>query len=154
MLRIRAVCGPRNRPTTSRPGTPDISARAKEVVDEPQAFRVDMSPGRVTKAHFHVVDQFQMLVAGERGFACFTLRPQVDTGPVYLDRPDFREQLKPSKKRHHTVTDVVLAIDPVMQAREETLLEPLFAAEADGLLKTMSQINSQRVWLRKKGKDQ
>jgi hypothetical protein len=125
------------------------------VVDDPQAFLLEMSPHQKLVSHFHTVDQFQIFVggsgtigrnkpptlgntmhyadhhtgygpilAGAQGFSYFTLRPQTDAGAVEIDKPGYREHLKPSKKRHCLV-NLVLGTEPVLQSRDEITLEPL-----------------------------
>jgi hypothetical protein len=128
----------------------------------PQAFRLDMPAEKVVKPHFHAVDQYQVfvsgtgnlgrnpaptlcvhyvdhhtgygpIVAGMGGFSYFTFRARSDSGAVYLEDPGFRERLKPTKKRHHNVGNIVLSIGPVMSTREAVREDPVIDAEADGL---------------------
>lgn len=128
----------------------------------PQVFRIDMPSEKIVKSHFHAVDQYQVfvsgsgnlgrnaiptlcvhyvdhhtgygpIVAGVGGFSYFTFRARTDSGAVYLETPGYRERLKPSKKRHHSVSNIVLSIDPVMAAREVVQAETVISAEEDGL---------------------
>ncbi len=125
------------------------------VVDDPQAFLLEMSPQQKLVSHFHTVDQFQIFVggsgtigrnkpatmantmhyadhhtgygpilAGAQGFSYFTLRAQTDAGAVEIDKPGYREQLKPSKKRHF-LAPMVLSTEPVLQSRSAVTLEPM-----------------------------
>jgi hypothetical protein len=112
--------------------------------------------------HFHEVDQFQVFVAGRgglgrgafeppvtvhyadrytgygpldagpQGYSYFTLRANTDPGPVYLHSPDYRQKLKPSKKRHAAV-QLALSTAPVLAHRSEVALEPLIEGHDDGL---------------------
>jgi hypothetical protein len=142
-----------------------------KVKNAPQAFRIDMPANKVIKPHFHEVDQYQVfvagtgkfgrddastvavhyadhytgygpIVAGPGGFSYFTLRAQTDTGAVYLHNDGFREKLKPSRKRHHTVTSVGLSIEPVLATRETVSIEPLFEADTDGLACFMLRVGA------------
>lgn len=56
-----------------------------------------------------------------------------DSQPVYLDRPGYREKLKPSKRRQLVSSPVGLSIEPVLKARQESVWEPLFNTHDDGL---------------------
>lgn len=56
-----------------------------------------------------------------------------DSQPIYLDRPGYREKLKPSKRRHLTSSPVGLSIEPVLKVRQEAVWEPLFDKSEDGL---------------------
>ncbi len=70
------------------------------------------------------------VVAGPQGLSFMALR--ITTGvsaPVYLDKPGYREQLKPSKRRNWMSAPVHLSTDPVMQHRKEAVWEPLFDVE-------------------------
>ena len=125
------------------------------VVDDPQAFLLEMSAQQKLVAHFHEVDQFQIFVGGSgvigrnkpatmantmhyadhhtaygpivasaQGFSYFTLRAQTDAGAVEIDKPGYREKLKPSKKRHF-LSEMVLSTAPVLADRQTSSLEVL-----------------------------
>lgn len=125
------------------------------VVDDPQAFLLEMSPHQKLVSHFHEVDQFQIFVGGSgtigrnkpatmantmhyadhhtgygpivasaQGFSYFTLRAQTDAGAVEIDKPGYREKLKPSKKRHF-LANIALSTEPVLQSRADVALEPM-----------------------------
>ena len=67
------------------------------------------------------------VVAGPQGLSFMALRIRTgDSAPVYLDRPGYREKLKPSKRRNWISSPVVLSTQPVMQHRKEASWEPLF----------------------------
>lgn len=74
------------------------------------------------------------ITAGAQGYSYFTLRARTDSGAVYLHKPGYRERLKPSRKRHHTATDIVLSTEPVLMARHELAMELLFGNESDDAL--------------------
>lgn len=117
-----------------------------------QAFRVDMSANMQLDSHFHIVDQFQIfiagsgtigrdnatmitahyadhhtgygpLIAGDQGMSYLTLRSKTDAGLVKLSTPNVREQLKPTKRRHRVSAPVVLSIPPVLQHLEAPIIE-------------------------------
>ncbi|HTD91962.1 MAG TPA: hypothetical protein VK663_14950, partial [Burkholderiales bacterium] len=67
------------------------------------------------------------VVAGPQGLSFMALRIRTgDSAPVYLDRPGYREKLKPSKRRNWLSKPIVLSTEPVMQFRKEAAWEPLF----------------------------
>ncbi|MFN7091375.1 MAG: hypothetical protein ACK4P4_12545 [Allorhizobium sp.] len=117
-----------------------------------QAFRIDMSSDMVLESHFHIVDQFQIfmagsgtigrdqahmitahyadhhtgygpLVAGTQGMSYLTLRSKTDAGLVKLSEPDVRDRLKPTKRRHRVSSAVTLSIPPVLKHLEEVKVE-------------------------------
>ncbi len=119
---------------------------------ELQAFRIDMSAEMVLESHMHVVDQFQIfmagsgtigrdnadmitahyadhhtgygpLIAGSQGMSYLTLRPKQDAGMVKLSQPDIREHLRPTKRRHRVSTKITLSIPPVMSHLAEPVIE-------------------------------
>lgn len=125
-----------------------------QIKDEPQAFLVDMHAGESILPHFHEVDQFQVFVAGSgamgrqaagliavhyadhhtgygpinagpHGYSYFTLRARSDPGAHYLNRPGYREALKPSPKRHGIADGITLSTEPVLAQRKELAVEPL-----------------------------
>lgn len=69
------------------------------------------------------------VVAGPQGLTFMALRIKTgDSAPVYLDKPGYRDRLKPSKRRNLISAPVGLSIEPVMQHRKEAVWEPLFTA--------------------------
>ena len=68
------------------------------------------------------------VVAGPQGLTFTALRIKTsDSAPVYLDKPGYRDHLKPSKRRNWIAPPVVLSIDPVMASRKEKAWESLYA---------------------------
>jgi len=131
-----------------------LGERSTQVKDEPQAMLIEMSANETIISHFHAVDQFQVFVAGSgtlarhsaqpltlqyadhhtgygpiiagpQGLSYFVLRAKTDSGTVYLDRPGYREKLKPSKKRNRLSKPVTLSTEPVLLTRGPAALEPL-----------------------------
>jgi rubredoxin len=105
----------------------DFLAPPKEVQDEPIAFIAESTPHRVLRAHFHICDQFQVIVKGggvlgkhplaihavhfsraftpygpivnnEEGLGFLTLRARRDPGAQYL--PESKEKLKANHDRN------------------------------------------------------
>ena len=73
------------------------------------------------------------IVAGPHGLSFVAMRMRTsNSAPVYLDRPGYRDQLKPSKRRNLTSAPVSFSIAPVMAARTEPVWEPYLEAD-DGL---------------------
>jgi hypothetical protein len=74
------------------------------------------------------------VVAGPQGLAFMALRMYTgDSAPVYLDKPGYKEKLKPSKRRNLTSAPVKTSIEPVLKARKEVVWEPLFEKSDDGM---------------------
>jgi len=127
---------------------------------EPQAFRLDLNAHQKLDSHFHIVDQFQVfiagsgtigrdevrlvtvhyadhhtgygpLIAGAQGLSYLTLRSKTDAGLVYLTTPDIREKLRPTKRRHRVSEPVTLSIDPVLRDRTEISVETVIEEQPD-----------------------
>jgi hypothetical protein len=127
----------------------------------PQAFLVEQQPNQIADPHFHLIDQFQVVVGGDgllgkrpiRGIAVHYANAYTSYGPIkagpegvhYITMrnrwdttlahfmPKCRAELKPEPRRH-------LLIDPVTEATAEQLgalsspaAQSLHAADADGL---------------------
>jgi hypothetical protein len=74
------------------------------------------------------------VVAGPQGLSFVALRMVTgDSAPVYLDRPGYRDKLKPSKRRNLTSAPVGLSIAPVLKSRKEPAWESLFEKSDDGM---------------------
>lgn len=74
--------------------------------------------------------------AGPQGLSFMALRIKTgDSAPVYLDRPGYREKLKPSKRRNWISSPIVLSTAPVMEHRKQASWESLFETQKidDGL---------------------
>lgn len=73
------------------------------------------------------------VIAGAQGLSFMALRIKTgNSAPVYLDKPGYREQLRPSKRRNLLSSPVAFSIAPVLEHRTEVAWEPLFQAEAIG----------------------
>ena len=67
------------------------------------------------------------LVAGPQGLSFMALRIKTgDSAPVYLNKPGYREKLKPSKRRNLFSSPIVLSTEPVLMHRKEASWESLF----------------------------
>jgi len=125
-----------------------------------QAFRIDMSANMQLDGHFHIVDQFQIfvagsgtigrhdtamvtahyadhhtgygpLIAGDQGMSYLTLRSKTDAGLVKLSTPNVRDQLRPTKRRHRVSSQVILSIPPVLAHIEAPIFQTVME-EKDG----------------------
>jgi hypothetical protein len=125
-----------------------------------QAFLVEQEAGAVVPAHFHFVDQFQVVVAGEgklgahavaplgvhfagastgygpitpgaTGLSYFTFRASADeTGAQYL--PGARPRMRPLPKRNVVAPQIVPGAPGDVAARKEAALETALSND-DGL---------------------
>ncbi len=69
------------------------------------------------------------LIAGPQGLSFMALRIKTgDSAPVYLNKPGYREKLKPSKRRNLFSAPIVLSTEPVLMHRKEASWEALFDA--------------------------
>jgi hypothetical protein len=67
------------------------------------------------------------VIAGPQGLSFAALRIKTgNSAPVYLDKPGYRDHLKPSKRRNWIAPPVVLSIEPVLQSRKEKAWESLY----------------------------
>lgn len=132
---------------------------AVELSPDPHALMTQMSPDETILAHFHGVAQFQIfpsgtgvmnnkpvqplmlqykdrhsaygpLVAGPQGLSFIALRNRTgDSVPVFLNKPGYREKLRPSKRRNWISPHIPLSTRPVLQYRKDVVWEPLFVAD-------------------------
>jgi hypothetical protein len=69
------------------------------------------------------------VVAGPQGLSFMALRIKTgDSAPVYLDKPGYRDKLRPSKRRNWFSSPITLSTEAVMMHREEVSTESLFDA--------------------------
>lgn len=123
---------------------------------EPQSLCTDMAPGEVILAHFHCVSQFQVYASGAallgrspvqpiivhyldhhtaygpitasaQGFSFFAMRQLTDSGPIYLEKPGYKEQLRPGPRRSPLSEPLVLSTEPVLENRTAASWERVFA---------------------------
>ena len=130
-----------------------------EVSSQPQSLMTQMSADETILPHFHGVAQFQIfphgsgtmgknevrplmlqwkdhhtaygpLIAGPYGCTFISLRNRTgDSAPVYLNKPGYREKLRPSKRRNWMSSHIALSTRPVLQHRREVAWEPVFDPE-------------------------
>jgi hypothetical protein len=158
--------GPAPSPESSdsvRPDVPNLLEYLDPEAGEtrpPQAFLVEQAPGAITGAHFHFVDQFQVVVAGDgtigrhdvrpvsahfasactgygpitpgaAGLKYFTLRASADTtGAQYL--PAARPKMRPTPKRNLFFDPVLLSAPQALRERVGGVIETLHEGD-DGL---------------------
>jgi hypothetical protein len=70
------------------------------------------------------------ITAGPYGLTFVALRMFTgNSEPIYLHQPDFRERIKPSKRRNLTSDPVNFSIEPIMQARREAVWETVLKGD-------------------------
>lgn len=127
----------------------------------PHALVTDMAAGETILPHFHGVAQFQIfsggagsmgrhqlrplmvqfkdhhaaygpVVAGPQGLTFFAMRMQaLNSAPVYLDKPGYREKLKPSRRRNLVSPPLVLSTPPVLASRSTAAWEAVYPESYD-----------------------
>ncbi len=141
----------------------DMIATRLSVGAGAQAFLVEQDPNWVTPSHFHLEQQFQVVVAGEgsigrhaakpfmvhyaaaetgygpitagpEGISYLTLRAMADTGAWYLHKPGSRERMRPGLKREQAHAS------PATEAYAP--LEVLIAPRNDGLAAHLVRLSS------------
>lgn len=129
----------------------------------PTSFLIEMPARLEIPSHFHRNNQFQVAVrgtgslgphplrsvtvhyagaytgygplrAGEDGLWYFTLRPVMEAGAYYIDRPDDRAQMRRGPKRQTTSSPVSVSGMTARQTLSCPESELLFGGEGDGLL--------------------
>lgn len=74
------------------------------------------------------------IVSGPQGLSFVALRMYTgNSEPTYLDKPGYREKLKPSKRRNLTSPPVRFSIEPLLKARTEVAWESLLDEADDGM---------------------
>ncbi len=140
----------------------------------PQSLMTAMSADEVVLPHYHEITQYQLFVAGSgkmgkndllpltvqykdhhtaygpvvagpQGMTFCALRIKTAKSvPVYLNKPGYREQLKPSKRRNLISDPIILSTEPVLEHRKEASWEPLYPAEktTDGMAAHVLRLGS------------
>jgi len=151
--------------------TPFIGgASGGSILDEPQAFLLEMNADEVLREHFHQVDQFQIFVSGSGSLG----RTTGPLAPVTVHYSDHHTGYGPIKAgpqgygyftlraqhdggatyigepgyrdrlkaspRRHFTVPVVLSIAPVLAGRTEPAAEALVEPAADGLGATLLRL--------------
>ncbi|OGA80047.1 MAG: hypothetical protein A3G81_33670 [Betaproteobacteria bacterium RIFCSPLOWO2_12_FULL_65_14] len=130
------------------------------VEDGPQVFLVEQEPHTVVLPHFHLQDEFQVIVggdgtlgrqpvrpitvhyasrhtgygpiaAGKDGVAYMTLRAKLDLGAHWLPESRHRMENLPKRSLHGKSFDV--SNDAALRSRAESSLDALIAPQADGV---------------------
>lgn len=139
----------------------DYFGASKSEFDLPQAFYIEQSPGSVVPPHFHVVNQFQVvmdgggtlgrhhlrpiavhysgentgygpIIAEPQGLCYFTLRPNVDSGAQFF--PEARGKIKYTPNRRNVIGGEIEPISsPALAAMEAPDCRPLIEGYDDGL---------------------
>jgi hypothetical protein len=126
----------------------------------PQAFLVEQDPHSVVLPHFHLEDEFQVIVtgdgtlgrhpvrpitvhfanrhtgygpltAGRDGVTYMTLRAKLDLGAHWL--PESRHEMKDVPRRNLRGKPIDVSEDVDLRNRKELSLQPLIAVQEDGL---------------------
>ena len=134
----------------------------------PQSFLVEQDADSVILPHFHLQNEFQVVVrgsgsigrhpvrplsvhyasahtgygpitAGPEGLWYFTLRPRMDFGAKFL--PESRDQMQKLPKRH--LLGGPVDINEVGSQRNATLCEEVFPAQPDGIAGWVLRIQPQ-----------
>lgn len=127
-----------------------------EMSAHPQALITEMSAAETILPHYHPVPQFQLfpsgsgmmgrqevrplmvqwkdrhtaygpLIAGPEGCTFIALRNRTgNSHPVHINKPGYKEQLKPSKRRNWISRHLPLSTRPVMKYRKDVVWEPVY----------------------------
>ena len=137
----------------------------------PQAFLVEQDPDSVIEPHFHLENEFQVMVAGSGslgrhpvepisvhyagahtgygpipsgsdGLSYFTLRARMDSGAQFL--PEAREKMQRVPKRHLLGNPVRPSKTSVLAARREAELVTVLEPQADGIAAWLLRIPAGR----------
>src|SRR5258707_2183590 len=143
-----------------------IASPAEDPV-APQAFLVEQDPGTLIEPHFHLQDEFQVMVggggslgrhavqpvsvhfagahtgygpitAGSDGLDYFTLRARMDTGAQFL--PGARDKMQRVPKRHLLGPVVPPSEAGELASRKDSELVALFEPQADGIAAWMQRV--------------
>ena len=127
---------------------------------EPQAFIVEQIPHSVVGSHFHISNQFQVIVrgsgtlgrhavkpisvhyaggytgygpitAGEDGLSYFTLRAQFNKGPHFL--PEAKPELKDVTRQFLLADDIEISTQAQLAQRTKAVLETIIEPFESGL---------------------
>lgn len=139
----------------------DYFGSARSEPELPQAFYIEQFPGSVVPPHFHVVNQFQVVVRGggtlgrhqlrplaihysgeytgygpvtaePEGLCYFTLRPNADHGAQFF--PEARSRIKLTPNRRNVIGAEIEPIAPeALAALHVPDLSPLIEGYDDGL---------------------
>jgi len=83
------------------------------------------------------------IVAGPQGLSFVALRMITgNSEPTYLDKPGYRDNLRPSKRRNLTSEPVQFSIEPVLKARTEAAWESLLKGSDDEMSADLVRIGA------------
>ena len=148
-----------------------ITSPAEERVS-PQAFLVEQDPDSVIESHFHLENEFQVMVAGSgslgrhpvepisvhyagahtgygpitsgrNGLSYFTLRARMDSGAQFL--PGAREKMQRVPKRHLLGNSVHPSEASELAARREAQVVTILEPQPDGIAAWMLRIPAGRT---------
>lgn len=87
--------------------------------------------GKLGPSVVHYTDAYTgygPITASQQGLSYFALRPRKDPGAIYLHKEGYREKLRPSKKRHFSIS-FVKSTQAVLGHLESPIVEQLFDDE-------------------------
>jgi hypothetical protein len=137
-----------------------IGELVEKVEDRPQSHLTEMDANQSIVPHFHEVNQFQVMVAGSGsigrnqlpllalhyadhhtaygpilagpcGLSLFTVRAQSDPRAIFLNKPGYKDFLKPSKKRYIVLEGVPLSGRSSLQYRGTAALDSVLSGDID-----------------------
>ncbi len=130
------------------------------VIPSPQAYLIEQGPNSVSSPHFHVQNQFQLVVAGsatlgkhpvrpisvhyaqretgygpinagEEGVSYLTLRPNMDKGSLHL--PENRHLMHEGMLKRQVTADLNISTEAALCDRKEVAVEEAIPQQTDGL---------------------
>ncbi len=143
-----------------------ITSPAQDPV-APQAFLVEQDPGTVIEPHFHLENEFQVMVAGSgalgrhavepvsvhyagahtgygpitagsEGLGYFTLRTKMDSGAQFL--PGARDRMQPVPKRHLLGRAVRPCEDAALSTLNNAEVETVLEPQPDGIAAWVARV--------------
>lgn len=130
------------------------------VIPSPQAYLIEQGPKSVSSPHFHVQNQYQLVVAGsgtlgrhpvkpisvhyaqretgygpinagEEGVSYLTLRPNMDKGSLHL--PENRHLMHEGMLKRQVTVGLGISAQASLRDRKEVAVEEAIPPHADGL---------------------
>ncbi len=143
---------------------------AVETPERPMALFVEQGPHSTIPSHFHLVNQFQVIIdgagtlgkhqvqpwtvhytngftgygplcAGATGMAFFTLRNRFDTGALYF--PASQSFMQPAPKRHYLAGPLQLSSADALPRLPQAMCDSVLAHEDDGLAAWCLRVGAQ-----------
>lgn len=132
----------------------------KQVEDYPHCHLTEMDANQTILPHYHQVNQFLVMIGGSvticdeplplvglhysdhhtpfgpmssgpYGLGIWALMPKSDPGGIYSHQPDYKDRLKPSKRRSVLVGSIALSTESVLQNRSAVAMDGLLPKDTD-----------------------